>query len=83
MAKTPASKKSLKLFSGKKQLAREFDDEDEIEDQVKVFSGVKVCLHQNVNRLDELKRIISQNGGTVVRHRFSIKIFPNSFSTFF
>ena len=72
LAKTPASKKSLKLFSGKKQLAREFEDEDEIEDQIRVFSGVKVCLHQNVNRVDELKRIISQNGGTVVRHRFYI-----------
>ena len=67
-SKTPVPDRKMKIF-GAKQLVNEFedsDDEDQEEEVVKVFEGLKLCLHDDLNRADELRRLISENGGKCV-----------------
>ena len=65
-SKTPIPDRKMKIF-GAKQLVNEFEDSDDEEEQVvKVFNGLKLCLHDDLNRADELRRLISENGGKCV-----------------
>merc|ERR1711892_1006402 len=72
-SKTPIPDRKMKIFGQPtRQLIDEFSDEDDDdkdedeENHVPVFEGIKLCLHDNLNRAEDLRRLISENGGKCV-----------------